>query len=332
MKDDTNIRLVKDDSSAVIQGFEEMEWFRALFDVEVSGITALTAVLQAVGQDITFEEVMGVSGAAFKLHIGERWCPSSGCFEFDDGIAALFGLKRQVIEMNEEKHPDARERMRKAVVASIDRGIPVPYCDGEHSLLVGYRDGGAVFVCSPYGRTGKYTEFTTPRGMLGDAWYFDILTATGEQPDWQALRMASLKHAVEQAKTQEEYSGFNAYQSWANTLRDPPAEKLNLHAYYYIYSILISSRNAAAKYLKIIAPSYDEQAKEHLLAASDRYDAARERLWNSRTCITDKWEGWDSKWTPENRQKIAAVLDACLADERVAVAEIEKALEIIEAR
>ena len=40
---------------------------------------------------------------------------------------------------------------------------------------------------------------------------------------------------------------------------------------------------------------------------------------------------WDSKWTPVNREKIATVLDGCLADERVAIAETEKALAIIEA-
>lgn len=330
MNDFTKLRLAEDDSAAVIHGFEKLHWFRALFDGEVSGVTALTAVLHAVGCDIAFEEVMGISGAAFKLHMGERWCPSSGCFEFDDGIASLFGLKRQVIEVDESKNPGAKERMRKAVIVSIDCGIPVPYCDGEHSLLVGYRDNGAVFVCRQYpGCDVGYTDLDTPRGALGDAWWLDILTKTGEEPDWAGLRIASLKRAVEQAKTKDKHHGFHAYQSWASTLRTPPAEKLNLHAYYYVYSILISSRNAAAKYLKIITPSYDDQVKELLLAASERYDAVSKRLWDNRAAITDEWAGWDRKWTPENRETIAEVLDACLADERVAIAEIEEAIAVL---
>lgn len=267
------------------------------------------------------------------MHMGERWCLSSGCFEFDDKIAALFGLKRQVIEMDEKKCPDAKERTRKSIGASVNRGIPVPYCDGEHSLVVGYRDNGAVFVCMPYpGRTGNYKELPMPQGPLGDAWYFDILTTSDVKPDMKALRLASLKNAVEQAKTQDKHRGFNAYQSWAKTLRAPPSEELNLHAYFYCYAILISSRDAAAKYLKIIAPTFDEEVGRRLLSAYDRYDAIQDRLWNNRTCVMDKWADWDSKWIPENRQRVAAVLDACLEDERKAIAEIEKSLEIVEAR
>ena len=179
MTDGTKIQLIKDDSSAVIHGFEKLEWYRALFDVDVSGIRALTAALQASGHDVTFEEVMGISGAAFKLHMGKQWCPSSGCFEFNDEIAGFFGLERQVVEMDEKKDPKAKERMRKAVVASIDRGMPVPYCDGEHSLVVGYRDNGAVLVCRQYsGPNSGYKDLATPRGALGEAWWFDILTKT----------------------------------------------------------------------------------------------------------------------------------------------------------
>jgi hypothetical protein len=289
MKDGTKIQLVKDDSSTVIHGFEELDYGGGPLTRQVSGVAVLTAALQACGEDVTYADVMGISGAAFKLHMGDQWCPSSGCFDLNDETAALFGLQREMISADEEENPDAKERMKKAVVASIDQGIPVPYTDCEHSLLVGYRNNGESFVYVRYaGESESYSESPTPKGIFGDPWHYDILTKGNKAPDWRTLRTESLRTAVKQAKTDDAHSGFKAYLSWAKGLRNPPEEKPNLHAYAYCYVILHSSRQAAAQYLTTTAAMFEEPTRGHLLAASRSYDEVWKRLWDNMSHVTEK--------------------------------------------
>ena len=325
------VHSARDESSNVIHGLEGLDWGGGPLTRQVSGITVLTAALQAADCHLDYVDVMGMSGAAFKLTMYRDWCPSAACFELDNSVTSLFGLKREVFHMNEQKNPNAKQRMRETLVASIDRGMPVPYCDGEHSLVVGYRDNGTTFVCMPYaGGSGKCSEFAMPRGMLGDAWFFDVLTKTGE-PDLKAVMRKSWRRAVELARTKEEDQGLNAYGLWARTLRNPPEKKLNLHAYAYCYVILLSSRDAAGQYLRRLAHIFPRPIDLHLLAAADRYGSIGGRLRENMACVMARWGDWESKWTPENRETVAAALDACLQDERLAIAEIEKALQAIEA-
>ena len=92
----TSIHSVRDESNNIIHGFEGLDWGGEPLRRQVSGITVLTATLRAAGYHLDYADVMGMSGAAFKLTMYEDWCPSAACFEFDNSIASLFGLKREV--------------------------------------------------------------------------------------------------------------------------------------------------------------------------------------------------------------------------------------------
>ena len=37
---------------------------------------SLTITLKAIGSDLTYELLMGISGAAFRFQLHQKWCPS----------------------------------------------------------------------------------------------------------------------------------------------------------------------------------------------------------------------------------------------------------------
>ena len=89
----------------------------------------------------------------------------------------------------------------------------------------------------------------------------------------------------------------------------------------------MTSRQAAADYLRLIAGEVDAEAGPHLLAAAEKYAAVAARMYDGRHCIDHPW---DESWTPENRAIEADIMAANLADERVAIEEIKAALAAME--
>ena len=323
--------LQRSGDKVVIEGFEHLDWGGSAVRRQDSYMTTLAAILRAAGESATFEQVAGVSGGAFRLHVSHpEWCPSAGCTGagFDCGELAVdaFGVSCETISLDEEENPRGMEMARPAIVASIDDGRPVAYMDGECSLVVGYRDQGQMFICREYaGHKPGYTEMESLRGMLGDAWFIQMFTRTGEKPPWRKSVVKSLETAVMLAKTPafgDYASGFAAYEAWIDGLENPPA-KPNLHGNYYVYAILLTNRAAAAEYLRDIGSLLGSDAATHLTAAAGRYAAVSARLLAGRACVAHPW---DESWTPENRAIQAETMRQNLADERVAVEELEQSL------
>ena len=324
-------RFERSGRMAVIRGLEKMDWGGSFWARQDSFMACFTEVLRCTGRDVTYAEVMGLSGAAFKLTTGEdNWCPSQAICDVGadcpDQALRAFGFAREIIDLNEEKNPGGTEKARKAIVASIDRGLPVMYMDGERSLVVGYREGGKTFICMPYaGSKDGYKDMPKLRGMLGDAWFVEVLRREGEPPKRREAIVGSLRNALQLARTpsleKDTTNGLAAYETWVKKLRNPP-EKPNLHGHAYVTSILLTSRRAAADYLRKTAKEVKPEAAKHLLAAADRYEGVAKRLWKNRGLMKHPW---DKSWTPENRAKEAEVMLANLTDERAAVAEIEEA-------
>jgi RNA polymerase sigma-70 factor (ECF subfamily) len=314
----------------VLAGLENMNWGGSFFRRQSSFMACFAEILRAAGKNATYAEVMGLSGAAFKLTIRPDLCPSGGGsgVGFNCNLLALeaYGYTYEDIDLNEQENPDCWERARQAVVASIDRAVPVLYCDGEFSLVVGYRDGGRVFICKPYaGDKPGYVEMEKPVGALGPAWCVTFLQETGDAPDRREARLRSLRAAVELARTESfgEYaSGFAAYQLWINTLENPGGNT-DLLGNAYCYAILLTSREAAAEYLRRSADDFAAEPTAKLRSVADHYQAVSERLWSGRECVT--WP-WKERWTAENRALQADLMRQNLADERKAIAELEKAL------
>lgn len=270
---------------------------------------------------------MGLSAAAFKLTVWRPWCPSAGVCDVvadcPDRALAVFGYSMARFPAEDGQ---VAEDARRAIVESIDRGMPALYMNGEFNLIVGHVDGGKRWICQPYAGGAGYKRMERLEGFLGPAWWVNVLHDDKEAPPRRQALLDSIRAAVRLARTpsfeEGSFNGFAAYEAWAEDLDSPPEEP-NLHANAYVYSILLSSRAAAGEYLRAVAGEFDGGAAGRLTAAGGRYDRVARRMLDGRACVAQPWK---ESWTPENRAIQADIMRQNLADERVAIGELEQFL------
>ncbi|MFH1569666.1 MAG: M56 family metallopeptidase, partial [Gemmatimonadota bacterium] len=331
-------RVVRREGGKVwIEGLEGVDWGGSFFGREDSQVRCLVEALRGAGLDVSYAEAMGLSGAAFKLTIAPDLfvaeIHSEMGMDWPEIVSRVWGVvyEPDALSLSDEKNPGWRDGLLALARESIGRGIPLFYMNGEWNLLVGYREDGGAFLTMPYaGSKSGYVESAEPGGFLGEAWFASVLRPAGEAAPRREALVRSLHSALELASRPAEGEGKRlfgtaAYEAWVAAIGDPP-ERVSLHGNAFSYSQLLTSRKAAAQYLCATAEELAGEAAPHLRAAADRYDRIGQRLWNGRACVAHPWE---ESWTPANRAIEADILEACLADEREAVARIEAALAVL---
>ncbi len=351
-------RLPLEFAERVIGGLEQVRWGAG--ERENSVIGALAAALDAMGEETSYEELMGLSGAAFRIQMHQpRWCPSAphaNC-GFDCHRAVLDALGYELVSVPVgEGDPGAVARARRAVMESIDRGVPAFYSSEEESLVVGYDHAGRRLLLRRYGaRERGYTPWwlekppgeetrSYPESFVHE-WPFlglGVLRPKPGKPDRQQARKRSLELAIELARSRSYgpyASGFTAYAFWIEGLRNPAhfadaRERLhrmgaNAHCYYS----LCDARSAAAHYLRGLAAELGDGAAPRLVRAAELYRQIAEDVLGQE-CVTKlapmPWmlpEG--EEWTQEQRDEEARLLERAMALEREALAEIEAALRAL---
>ena len=146
-------------------------WF--VGDRESSVHAAQAAAMAAVGEETTYEYLVGVSGLAFRMQVSkDGLCPSSPhsfC-----GYACHTRSSQALpwtLALYEVK-PDDAEGMaaaRKAIVESVEHGVPVQYGSEEDGIIVGYQKGGDEWICfhpMREGGTKTFIETVWPWGIL----------------------------------------------------------------------------------------------------------------------------------------------------------------------
>jgi hypothetical protein len=226
---------------------------------------------------------------------------------------------------------------RRAVVQSIDRGVPVQYGSEEDGVIVGYQKGGAEWIClHPYRDGGKKT-FVETKWPWGVAVFTERKDAIPARRD---LALEALKQAVEMSKAGESgayFIGFKAWDVYIERLSaldgaDDKARRDSMQGNAWIHECLAQYRDAAARYLRAVASEFGPQAAPHLRKAAECYDKlANHVLRDAQHCVvTVAPYPWTLKqgesWTAETRQGQIQRLKAALPLEREALAEIEKAL------
>jgi hypothetical protein len=160
-----------------------------------------------------------------------------------------------------------------------------------------------------------------------------------EKPDWKQSTIRSLEIAIELAKTPSfqtrhfgEYaSGFAAYETWAETLLDESRRAdLDDCCNNYCYVSLVDAREAAAAYLKTVPAELGRPTAAHLGRATDLYEELVAELKSVRSAVPlPAWllgGNTPQAWSEEMRNTQARALRQSLQLERLAIAELEKAL------
>jgi hypothetical protein len=303
---------------------------------------SIKAVARALGDDVSYEYLMGVSGTAFRLHFHQpNWCPSSPDatvgFNHTTPVMRALGYTAETI-FSHADHPEEIRKVRKTIVESIDRGLPVVATDliavPDWGVITGYADEGKRFLCRTYhDKTGDYS--------VAEKWPWIIMLIRGRQPapDPQQNIRSSLEIALTVSRTPafgKYASGLAAYDRWIADLQDAArfasAEKKEIasrmHINGWCYRSLLDARTVAARYLQEISEYFGNDAAESLSRAAAAYGALAATL---RAGLPNAPMPWTSeaggKWTQAMRSAETQVLQKAKAQEQEAIGEIERVLQ-----
>jgi len=316
---------------------------------------AQARILQALGEPLSYDDLICYSGFAFRVGAHEQMCPSAGhpwcgftCI--DNGVRAL-PWKIRVFEAapsskSVEDRAAFEAKVRAAVKQSVDRGIPVHYGSEEDGLIIGYADEGRRWWCvHPYHKDGREAFWhDEAKGFAGGKWPWGVVVWTEPKPSDERvsdrdLTVAALKQAVEMWNTEKRqayFVGEAAYGHWLGWLggvesgqvEDP---KAGMQGNGWCFDVLIHSRRIAGRWLKRKADDFDGEAAKHLRLAAGHYARIAE------VCMKGLKSPWDlalranrlAAWTSELRQQQIARLEAAREHDRAAVAAITKALDAL---
>lgn len=315
---------------------------------------SLEAALSVTKHPVSYAELMGVSGLAFRTRwyqgtSGQRWCPSSPVGEFPEEIAAVekaTGWQLRTVCMLDQKDP-RMEEFQKELTDSIDRGIPVPAYEPKLNLdvIFGYRDGGHTLLLRDYFKNGQVLEL--PVEELGPM--FIRPAAFGQPLPPRAALLQGLSLAMRQyrrsadpvpdasaGRKKGDYEfGANALTAWAKDIGDAGSltdkeRELLFFVSWWNFSSLVDARDAAVIYLRERAPLLENEGAAALQRAADLYQEETGLL---RTAYAQKdaflgpWSGKGvADWTPAVCQREQQLLTRAAALENQAVAEIAKVL------
>jgi len=325
-------------SSAVISGVPMLKFGKGM---DCTFFGALRACLQRIGEQVTYEYLMGVSGAAFATRFRSDWSATSADAGLNEDHAkpALEALGYSY-EWAGSGMPNASE----VVIASIDAGIPivasrlVGYTDW--GLLVGYKHGGDIWLCRTYhDKTDAYTEVANlPHSML-------ILGEKRTQPSTEESVKRSIRLSVQFAKGEKTLSdarfevGLKAYEAWIKALNSqdlakyPPAELQRImHVNAWLYRCLIDARSAGVKYLKWAEKFIPDEARSALNDAATAYEEEVRMLEDARNSAPYPYEVSETEgWTSKMRNEQIKTMTSALEKEKEAIASLEKVLSVIDA-
>lgn len=333
-------QVKRDGDTVMIEGVRG--W--AVWDKESSLHAAKEAIMHALGSDVTYDYLVGVSGLAFRMQLHKDGiCPSSpspycGYSCVSHTVEAL--PVQVTMYMLRGDEVTSERAVRAAVVESIDNGIPVQYGSEEDGVIVGYRKGGAEWLCyHPFKDGGRklFVETKLPWGVG--------VHAIQQQPvlPKEDLVKASLQLALEMAATPDSgdyHVGYHAWDEYIALLKklataDEETRGKQMQGNAWTYECLAQFRSCAASYLRDVAPLFDEKPRGHLVAAAELYDKlANTVLRDNDHCVTDiapyPWMLKDgAKWTAYQLNDQIRRLEEALPLERKALGEIGEAVAAI---
>jgi hypothetical protein len=309
-------------------------------------------VLEAVGESLTYEDLICYSGFAFRINVHEEMCPSGGhpCCGYmclDNGIRALpWWVKPfESFPWNDRKPDRAafEAEVCKAIRESIDRAIPVHYGGEEDGLIIGYADEGRRWWCvHPYHKWGGEAFWhDTAHGFGGGKWPWTVSVWSGPKPHDQRvaerdLTLAALRQALDMWKTEKRgdyYCGDAAYEHWLRWLRGVDSgevenPKAGMQGNGWYFDVLTHCRAIAETWLRREAGTFEGRSGELIGDAAGHYGDAAEVCMENLEC---PWElapepRKHEQWTPEMRRDQIERLEAAREHDRAAVSAIEKAL------
>lgn len=258
--------VVPEKDAKVIAGAPALGWHAGKSNTFIG---ALDAVLQQQGGESRYPYLCGISGAAFRTHFFDTWCPSSPdpTVGFDAASEALAAVGRKADWLHVSSDGKNKPQIVAAIKKSIDAGVPVLALDlmemPEWGVVTGYQKNGRELFCRTYFDQRKGYELAErfPSAVA-------ILSRLPKLPsEKERLRHSFLIVArnLTVEKYGEYYSGLAAFVKWAERLRTDDFARLDsagltnvVQANYWTFDRLVTDRQTGLEYLAWLAETYPE--------------------------------------------------------------------------
>jgi len=291
-------------------------------------------VLNAMDSDVTYQQLMGISGAAFRIQLHEEWCPSSPHPDcgFNCTDVMIKALKLDTISHTYTYMKDKTDIILNKIIASIDKGLPVIASSYETGLVVGYIKRNRelkLLYREPYSNIGD-----KPEALKIVPARYTIFKTTPPQPAIQSY-VDSLQRAAQLSDhhiLDKYYIGFTAYEKWISDLLDeskikklskngePELSNQNAHIYYS----LLDARQCAVEYLKYVEEILSAEFQVPLKKAAEYYEQIAKILQKGMKSIVWDWQfGEGTKWTEIMRKDQTYILQDALTIERKGINAIK---------
>ncbi|MFH1418098.1 MAG: hypothetical protein ABII12_07445 [Planctomycetota bacterium] len=294
-------------------------------------VHCLELILDAAGREIGYDELMGISGMAFRVQFRvDRWdVGNPDPLVGEDCLPALFegiGWEYEVWIVRRDEFSEA-DALRRAIEQSISLNrLPVLAANimppEDWGIITGYRRD-RTWLCRAY----------NPRAMRQDCaakgWPTAVVLLNRQlnRPDPKLAHKASIRRAIElfdKRSARTHALGPKAFDEWCHSLRSA-RDAGYVHANFWTYVNLIDSRSAAVRYLRSIAKEFGSRAT-HVNAAADEYDKEVRALLDGLKDVATVERYPDSLPPAGMRDKQINSLKKAKAFEQEAITSLRKAV------
>ena len=333
-----------------IEGVPELRWGQS---GECTFEGALSAALAVTPRPVSYADLMGLSGLAFRVRWFRRfdrpeWCPSSPVGEFSEEITATAAAIGWDIEQQSRMGQDDKDMSpyASAIRQSIEAGRPVVgYPDSDLNVAVAYgyeqAEAQTTFLWNAYGRSslrvpaakvGPWLMFLWTQGAPMEA--RPAMVQALSTPNWRRKSLPNWKPKPGQNAAY--LYGQDALRTWREDIKQAegfPTEsrKSLFFVSWWCFDCLVDARLAAAKFLRSRADALGNEAKPALLRAADIYgrltDLCAAESLRKHDAFFGPWSGKKfDDWSPEARMKEQEILSQIATLDAQSAAEFDKAL------
>lgn len=308
---------LKDNSACILPNIISLEWEQGM---ECPWAGSLYAALSYMGESYSYEQIMGMSGACYRVCFVDvwDWSCTDALVSFDYATPLYKAIGYTPIWANRLEKGD-RKAERAAIIKDIRKGKPVLAINlrvaPEWGVISGYLDNGKTFLCRTYfdkevfdswereGTSFEKDKSITmeERGgyLVNDFWPF-LITHFGdeqEKPSQENILLTSLSTLISSFYADRcggYYQGRDAYKAWMKGLsdhslfdlkkdRDNTIRRLSVNE-SMIFN-LIDARRSAETYLRDRVYLLPEQSRPLLVTIADNYKKIHESMTSFRKKI-----------------------------------------------
>lgn len=311
--------LLRDRSRCILENIGRLIWTEGTEDSRLActWVGALHGALQYLGEPYSYDQLMGMSGACFRICFTDVWDYSCMdalvAYDYASPLSEAIGISFRFVERLEKQE---RRAERQAIMEDLQNGRPVPAINlrvaPEWGIITGYTDSGSRFLCRTYFDREVFDDLEQESGgeqecrqadrrmvfeenggyLYSDNWPFIILHfgEKKDRPSALSVLRNSLSTFIGSFRAEAcrgYYQGKEAYRAWIEGLsreedfrpeNDEENVSRRLSVNDDMLCCLIDARYAGAAWLQENLPLVSGACREKLIKIAENCRTISEML------------------------------------------------------